>query len=566
MKIKKDGHLVEPLDPDVDTKSQKTPKKKQKGSEEPSRKRPRSEFDLKDLNEGNLPLAVETSQKGKGKVTESSYRPNVDTDVDIPAEDRRRLKIGRTVSQSTSLDSHRTNFRQMTTVLLNIIEHHGRKNQHLASLEQDLAHAKLEEEKLKATIKALEKEKSEMNARVALMERKDLYDLLEAKMEGFQIANHLGTIGGFENLNLTITKKWVEIPTLNLEEFEKCPADFPDFVRGHRTLQDEVDQTGIDACYQSLLHALKAAAGTLPNSLTVFEYMRSIFDSYVNPSADPNVQPLVKGLDVDDFSVDKFFGLQDPTSPDDVQASPDFDEDLRTNQRLRLQAEVRNLKAEPQRLTRSTRVCLDYEPTILPDVPPTDNPTRPITLDLSMDARKDPSSPPKSQIVPVPALVDLTQYASSPENEGSEDQGWPCKNDLTKVDLKSAMYKGRYLRGDVINMYINQAFLKKPREQLHNMFYVNTFWFTKASELVARYDKTNHAEEAMIKITRLRKRICPELNDEDMQGTFQRGSSCLFMAKTIGHLPSSSFITMLLGWLTWIVPKGPMIQRQYSTS
>ncbi|KAL2624011.1 hypothetical protein R1flu_008256 [Riccia fluitans] len=50
------------------------------------------------------------------------------------------------------------------------------------------------------------------------------------------------------------------------------------------------------------------------------------------------------------------------------------------------------------------------------------------------------------------------------------------------------------------------------------MFYMNTFWFTKASELVARYDKTNHAEEAMIKITCLRKSICPELHDEDMEG------------------------------------------------
>ncbi|KAL2644099.1 hypothetical protein R1flu_011686 [Riccia fluitans] len=60
---------------------------------------------------------------------------------------------------------------QMTTMLLNIIEHHGRANQCLASLEEDLTHAKLEEEKLKATIQALEKEKSEMNARVALMER-----------------------------------------------------------------------------------------------------------------------------------------------------------------------------------------------------------------------------------------------------------------------------------------------------------------------------------------------------------------------------------------------------------
>ncbi|KAL2632259.1 hypothetical protein R1flu_016945 [Riccia fluitans] len=324
---------------------------------------------------------------------------------------------------------------QMTTIISNILEHYGRANQRLASLEEDLAHAKLEEEKLKATIETLEKEKSEMNAKVALMERKDLYDLLEAKMEGFQIANHPRTIGGFENLNLTIIKKWVEIPTLNLEEFEKCPTDYPDFVRGHRTFQDEVDRTGIDVCYQSLLKALKAVVGTLPISLTLFEYMWNIFDSYVNPTNDPNVQPLVKGLDSDDFSVDKFFGLQDPTTPDDVQASPDFEEDLRTNERVRLRAEVRNLKAKPQWLTRSTRVRLEYEPTILPDVAPTDNLARLVTLDLTVDAREDPSSLPLSQIVPVPTFVDLTQYISSPENEGSEDQGWPRKEDLTKADL-----------------------------------------------------------------------------------------------------------------------------------
>ncbi|KAL2636013.1 hypothetical protein R1flu_007492 [Riccia fluitans] len=164
------------------------------------------------------------------------------------------------------------------------------------------------------------------------------------------------------------------------------------FVRGQRTLQDEVDRTGIDVYYQSLLNALKAAVGTLPNSLVVFEYMRSIFDSYVNPTNNPNGQPLVKGLDANDFSMDKFFGLQDPTSPDEVQASPDFDEDLRTNERLRLRAEVRNLGAEPQRLTRSTRVHLNYEPTILPDVPPTNIPAHPVTLDLTVDAREDPSS------------------------------------------------------------------------------------------------------------------------------------------------------------------------------
>ncbi|KAL2610166.1 hypothetical protein R1flu_028739 [Riccia fluitans] len=218
-----------------------------------------------------------------------------------------------------------------------------------------------------------------MNAKVALMERKDLYELLEAKMEGFLIANHPRTIGGFKNVNLTITRKWVEIPVLNLEEFEKCPAGYPG--------------------------GLKAVVGTLPSSFAIFDYMRSIFDSYVNLKNNPNVQPLVKGLDADDFSVDKFFGLQDPTFPDDVQAEPDFEEDLTTNEHLRLRAKSRNLTAELQWSTRSTRI----RPTILFDVPPTDNPTLSITLDLTVDARKDPSFPPLSQIMPVSTLVDLTQ-------------------------------------------------------------------------------------------------------------------------------------------------------------
>ncbi|KAL2620754.1 hypothetical protein R1flu_000959 [Riccia fluitans] len=401
MRIKKDGHLVEPLDPDVDAKFQKTSKKKQTRSEQPSRKHPRSESDPKDGNEGNLPSVVESSRKENEKVIESLHHPDVDTDVDIPAKERRTLKIGMTASRldmdpPLSTPTRQTSGRgsnhiptgdttkevpptssklpfdgimeesvsQMTTMLSNILEHHGRANQCLASLEEDLAHAKLEEEKLKATIEALEKEKSEMNAKVALMERKDLYDLLEAKMEGFQIANHPGTIEVLKT--------------------------------GHRTFQDEVDQTGIYVCYQSLLKALKAATGILPNSLAIFEYMRSIFESYVNPTNDPNVQPLVKGLDANDFSVDKFFGLQDPTTLDYAQASPDIEEDLRTNERVRLRPEVRNLGTEPQRLTRSTRVCLEYEPTILPDVAPTDNPARPVTLDLTVDAREDPSSLPQS--------------------------------------------------------------------------------------------------------------------------------------------------------------------------
>ncbi|KAL2613722.1 hypothetical protein R1flu_025414 [Riccia fluitans] len=74
---------------------------------------------------------------------------------------------------------------QMTTMLSNILEHHGRANQRLASLEEDLVHAKIEEVKLKATIEALEKEKSEMNARVALMERRAYTNCWKPRWKAF---------------------------------------------------------------------------------------------------------------------------------------------------------------------------------------------------------------------------------------------------------------------------------------------------------------------------------------------------------------------------------------------
>ncbi|KAL2624481.1 hypothetical protein R1flu_008726 [Riccia fluitans] len=111
----------------------------------------------------------QTSDRG------SNHIPTDDTTEEVPPTSS-KLPSNGIMEESVS---------QMTTMLLNILEHHGCANQRLASLEEDLVHSKIEEEKLKATIEALEKEKSEMNAKVALMERKDLYELLEAKMEGF---------------------------------------------------------------------------------------------------------------------------------------------------------------------------------------------------------------------------------------------------------------------------------------------------------------------------------------------------------------------------------------------
>ncbi|KAL2622649.1 hypothetical protein R1flu_002854 [Riccia fluitans] len=185
MRIKMDDHLVESLDPDVDDVSQKKKKKKQTGSKQPSRKHPRFESDPKDGNEGNLPstvipdsshmseasvtideVVVEISRKRKEKVTKSSHLP----DVDIAAEERRRLEIGLKANRlemdpPLSIPTRKTSGRgnnhialgdttkevpptssklpsngimeesvsQMTTMLSNILEHHGRANQRLAS-------------------------------------------------------------------------------------------------------------------------------------------------------------------------------------------------------------------------------------------------------------------------------------------------------------------------------------------------------------------------------------------------------------------------------------------------
>ncbi|KAL2623895.1 hypothetical protein R1flu_008140 [Riccia fluitans] len=93
------------------------------------------------------PLSTPIGQtSGRG----SNHIPVGDTTKEVPPTSS-KLPSDRIMEESVS---------QMTTMLSNILEHHGRANQHLASLEEDLAHAKLEEEKLKAMIEALEKRKA----------------------------------------------------------------------------------------------------------------------------------------------------------------------------------------------------------------------------------------------------------------------------------------------------------------------------------------------------------------------------------------------------------------------
>ncbi|KAL3682298.1 hypothetical protein R1sor_000320 [Riccia sorocarpa] len=76
-------------------------------------------------------------------------------------------------------------------------------------------------------IKALEQEKKEMSERALMMERPDLYELLESKLTGYQIPGHPYGIASFPDVNLTITKKWTTFPEY-IEAFEGNMDAFPE--------------------------------------------------------------------------------------------------------------------------------------------------------------------------------------------------------------------------------------------------------------------------------------------------------------------------------------------------
>ncbi|KAL2652405.1 hypothetical protein R1flu_020533 [Riccia fluitans] len=216
-------------------------------------------------------------------------------------------------------------------MLSNILEHHGRANQCLASLEEDLAHAKLEEEKLKATIEAVEKEKSEMNARVAVMERKDRLRFVGSQDGRLSDSQPSRNDWRFQKPQPHHHQKMGGDPTLNLEEFEKCP----------QTIRRDIVNNNGERRF-ALLEVNKALkvwrADNVIAGVSFVKGNRTFKDEWTSSLV-----------------------FQDLTTPNDAQANLDFEEDLRTNERVRLRAEVRHLEAESQRLTRSTRVRLEYE-------------------------------------------------------------------------------------------------------------------------------------------------------------------------------------------------------------
>ncbi|KAL3675894.1 hypothetical protein R1sor_025842 [Riccia sorocarpa] len=151
MKVKMDGRLVEPVDPDEVDKSQKL-KKKPASTQEGAPKRPKSEPKSKTSE----PLVVTEEQggtfsrKGKKKVDGFPTQPPVDT----VAEERLMIKLAVKARQMTQSMSY------MASTLSMAMEEHSRVWKFWASLEDQLAQAKKEEEVLKAKILDLKKRKT----------------------------------------------------------------------------------------------------------------------------------------------------------------------------------------------------------------------------------------------------------------------------------------------------------------------------------------------------------------------------------------------------------------------
>ncbi|KAL3679666.1 hypothetical protein R1sor_022622 [Riccia sorocarpa] len=520
---------------------------------------------------------------------------------EIPVDDR-ICSIGVLEESASNLVTH-----TMSHISL-VLEEHKHLRRLQAELEERLAAlAEIEKENLALSNKVhtLETEKQCMSDRVTLMSRPDLYELLEAKLDGFQLANHAGVVGDFENLTLTTTRKWTAIPGLNLDRTALPDATYEffctifvpqgnesinpntretvtiedmereelvggrgrhvtrnevdvvstsehkrfafievnkalkmwvaenalrdvSFVKGHRTLKCQIDRKGIQQAYSNICESLKIAAQNHPDPIQYYEHMLGIFDSYVNPDGDPDVHPVVTGLDADDFSVDKLLGpqeLQAPPARRDIDGE-DFEDDLSKRERIRLQSDIIAMRDVLPPVTRLTRTRLDYDALAGPSyVSPPAAVEEVISIgeDISAGAPAEKEtimdlSPPPSQMIPVrdTELVDLSEYMDSPEENRSLRRGWPTHSSLTKADIQSGCLPNQYMCGDVINCYINERFLGKPRDELHNMFYVNTFWFTLASNLVHKYEKSKFSLEKLKPITRLRNSICPDLRDGDL--------------------------------------------------
>ncbi|KAL2624153.1 hypothetical protein R1flu_008398 [Riccia fluitans] len=113
------------------------------------------------------------------------------------------------------------------------------------------------------------------------------------------------------------------------------------FIIGHRLLTSDVDKAGIEISNLSICNDFKLAAASHRSPQLFYEHLKSILNSYINPDNNPDVQPLVKGLDVEDFDVDVFLGTNMGGHKEEM--TPDFLDGLFVHDARRLEFEIENI-------------------------------------------------------------------------------------------------------------------------------------------------------------------------------------------------------------------------------
>ncbi|KAL3690063.1 hypothetical protein R1sor_016372 [Riccia sorocarpa] len=265
MQVKFDGELCEPVDPDSKkrrrTPSKPTPNKRPRETSGNTKLPVGAEDEPTNLSSGEPSNQQPTPDKGKAVVEDESTRldPNLAAKMEkarVKEATRRSLEQdpltvpgfavndrGESSGQRSkgNLDSSCPS-RPTTEVEKTAEGVHGwgdemLRNVMIANQERDQIQSRLKqaEEKLlkveavrnandesdriqerlkeaEEKIKALEQEKKEMLERALMMERPDLYELLESKLTGYQIRGHPYGIASFPDVNLTITKKWTTFP------------------------------------------------------------------------------------------------------------------------------------------------------------------------------------------------------------------------------------------------------------------------------------------------------------------------------------------------------------------
>ncbi|KAL2632279.1 hypothetical protein R1flu_016965 [Riccia fluitans] len=117
------------------------------------------------------------------------------------------------------------------------------------------------------------------------------------------------------------------------------------FIIGHRLLASDVDRAGVETSYLSICNDFKLVAASHRSPQLFYKHLKSIFDSYVNPDNNPDVQPLVKGLDAEDFDVDAFLDTNMRGRKEEM--TPDFLDGLFVHDVRRLEYEIENIRGEP---------------------------------------------------------------------------------------------------------------------------------------------------------------------------------------------------------------------------